>query len=107
MGRIVGGMNSDKRGAHRPMQGASAIPWGNDPLRDVQSRYAGGSRVADGAGSGSGRAGTKGKPRQDEGKKHKRPKFHGNHFWRCQKNVIKRCTLHVSSQLESQSRVTR
>jgi hypothetical protein len=33
-GSIVGRMNSDKCGAHRPMQGTSAFPWGYDALRD-------------------------------------------------------------------------
>jgi len=32
--RIVGRMNSDKCRTHRPMQGTSAFPWGDDALRD-------------------------------------------------------------------------
>ena len=34
--RIVGRMNSDKCRTHRPMQGTSAFPCGNDVLRDFQ-----------------------------------------------------------------------
>ena len=34
--RIVGRMNSDKCRTHRPMQGASALPWGDDVLCDFQ-----------------------------------------------------------------------
>ena len=77
---IVGRMNSDKRRAHRPMQWTSAISWGDDALRDVQSRCTGGSRGADGGGSGSYRAGGKEKPHQNNSKKPKCAKFHRNHF---------------------------
>jgi hypothetical protein len=31
---IIGGMNSDKCRPHRPMQGTSAFPRGDDALRD-------------------------------------------------------------------------
>ena len=70
--RIVGRMNSDKCRTHRPMQGTSAVPWGNDGLRDFQFACTGGSR--DDA-SGSHRTG-KEKPYQGNGKKPKYAKFH-------------------------------
>ena len=88
-------MNSDKRWVHRPMQCASAIPRGDDALRDVQFPCVGGSRAADGTGSGSDRAGRNKKPHQDDGKKPKCPKFHRNHFRRCNKNVIKGYTARI------------
>ena len=42
---IVGRMNSDKCWTHRPMQGTSAFPWGNDVLRDFQFGCTSGSRA--------------------------------------------------------------
>src|ERR1700752_4740552 len=40
--RIVGRMNSDKCRTHRPMQGTSVFPWGNDVPRDFQFGCTGG-----------------------------------------------------------------
>ena len=65
---IVGRMNSDKCWTHRPMQGTSAFPWGNDVLRDFQFGCTGGSRAA---ASGTHRTGRKEKPHQDNAKKPK------------------------------------
>jgi hypothetical protein len=75
-GPIVGRMNSDKCRPHRPMQRASAFPWGDDALRDFQFGCTGGSRAADGGTSGRGRTGRKEKPYQDNSKKPKCAKFH-------------------------------
>jgi len=66
---IVGRMNSDKCRTHRPMQGASAVPWRNDVLRDFQFAC---SRTD---ASGSHRTGRKEKPRQDNGNKPECVKF--------------------------------
>lgn len=75
-GRIVGRMNRDKRRPHRPMQGASAFPWGDDVLRDLQSGCTGGSRAADGGAPGRRRTGRKEKRHRDNNKKPKSAKFH-------------------------------
>ena len=75
--RIVGRMNSDKCRTHRPMQGTSALPGGNDVLRDFQFACTGGSRAG---ASGSHGTGRKEKPHQDNGKKPKRAKVHRNYF---------------------------
>jgi hypothetical protein len=83
--RIVGRMNSDKCRTHRPMQGTSAIPWGDDVLRDIQFGC-----TADGDASGSHRTGRKEKTHQDNGKKPKYAKFHRNHSCRCEGKAIKR-----------------
>src|SRR5262249_7081994 len=88
-------MNSDKRRAHGPMQGKSAIPLGDDALRDGQPRCTGGSRGADGGGSWSHSAGRKEKPQQNKSKKPKCAKFHRNHFCRCKRKMIKRCTARI------------
>src|SRR5437867_1939593 len=77
--RIVGRMNSDKCRTHRPVQGTSAFPWGDDVLRDFQFGCTGGSQAADGDASGSRRTGRKEKPQQDEGKQPKCAKLHRNH----------------------------
>jgi hypothetical protein len=74
--RIVGRMNSDKCGTHRPMQGTSAFPWGDDALRDFQFGCTSGSRAADGGASGMSRTGRKEKPYEDNSKKPKCAKFH-------------------------------
>ncbi len=92
---IVGRMNSDKCRTHRPMQGTSAFPWGDDALRDFQFGRTGGSRAADGDASGSRRTGRKEKPHQDNGKKPKCAKFHRNHFCRCESKAIKGCTTRI------------
>jgi hypothetical protein len=42
---IVGRMNSDKCRTHRAMQGTSALPRGDDVLRDFQFSYTRGSRA--------------------------------------------------------------
>jgi hypothetical protein len=86
---IVGRMNSDKCRTHRPMQGTSAFPWGDDVLRDFQF---GCTRRSRGDASGSHYAGRKEKPRQDNGKKPKRAKFYCNHSQRCERKPIKGCT---------------
>ena len=44
--RIVGRMNRDKCRTHRPMQRASAFPWGDDVLCDFQFGCAGGRQAA-------------------------------------------------------------
>src|SRR5215472_1024055 len=75
-GRIVGRMNSDKCRTHRPMQGTSAFPWGNDALRDFQFGCGGGSRRADWGASAKYRTGRKEKHYQDNSKKSKGGKFH-------------------------------
>jgi len=75
-GRIVGRMNSDKCRPHRPMQGTSAFPRGDDALRDFQFGCAGGSRAADRSASGRRRTGRKEKPYQDNSKKLKTAKVH-------------------------------
>ena len=75
-GRIVGRMNSDKCRPHRPMQGPSAFPLGDDALRDFQFGCTGGSRAADRSASGRRRTGRKEKPYQDNSKKRKGTKFH-------------------------------
>ena len=76
--RIVGRMNSDKCRTHRPMQGTSAFPWGDDVLRDFQFGCTGGSRDADGGASVKRRTGRKEKPYQDNSKEVKYAKFHRN-----------------------------
>src|SRR5207237_9409234 len=83
--RIVGRMNSDKCRTHRPMQGTSAFPWGDDVLRDFQFGC-----TADGDTSGNRRTGRKEKPHQDNGKKPKCTKYHSNNSYRCESNAIKR-----------------
>jgi hypothetical protein len=93
--RIVGRMNSDKSRLHRPMQGTSAIPWGDDDLRDFQFGCTGGSPAADGDASGSHRTRRKEKPHQDNDKKPKCAKFHRNHFCRCERKAIKGCTARI------------
>src|SRR5215469_16083553 len=75
-GPIVGRMNSDKCRPHRPMQGTSAFPWGNDALRDFQFGCGGGSRRADWGASAKYRTGRKEKHYQDNSKKSKGGKFH-------------------------------
>ena len=90
--RIVGRMNSDKCRTHRPMQGTSAFPWGDDVLRDFQFGCTGGSRAD---ASGSHRTGRKEKPHQDNGKKPKCAKFHRNHSCRCEGKAIKGCTARI------------
>ena len=72
---IVGRMNSDKCWTHRAMQGTSALPRGNDVLRDFQFGRRGSTR---GDASGSHRTGGEEKPHQDNGKKSKCAKFHRN-----------------------------
>jgi hypothetical protein len=89
---IVGRMNSDKCRTHRPMQGTSAFPWGDDVLRDFQFGYTG-SRRADA--SRSHRTGRKEKPHKDNGKKPKCAKFYRNHSCRCESKPIKRCTARI------------
>src|SRR5215831_11312443 len=69
-------MNSDKCRSHRPMQGTSAVPWGDDALRDFQFGCTGGSRGADGGAPVKRRTGREEKPLQDNSKKHKCAKFH-------------------------------
>ena len=91
--RIVGRMNSDKCRTHRPMQGTSAFPWGDDVLRDFQFGC-----TADGDTSGNRRTGRKEKPHQDNGKKPKCAKFHRNHSCRCERKAIKR--LHGKNRAE-------
>ena len=88
-GRIVGRMNSDKCRPHRPMQGTSASPWGDDALRDFQFGCTGGSAAADGDASGSSRTGRKEKPHQDNGKKPKCAKFHSNHSSRGEREAMR------------------
>src|SRR5215831_12606203 len=75
-GRIVGRMNSYKSRQHRPMQGTSAFPWGDDALRDFQFGCNGGSRAADGGAWAKYRTGRKENPYQDNSKKPKAAKFH-------------------------------
>jgi hypothetical protein len=75
-GRIVGRMNSDKCRLHRPMQGTSTFPWGDDDLRDFQFGCNGGSRAADGGASGKRRTGRKEKRYLDNRKEPKCAKFH-------------------------------
>jgi hypothetical protein len=87
--RIVGRMNSDKCRTHRQMQGAPALPWGDDALRDFQFGCTGGSQAADGDASGRRRTGRKEKPHQDNRKKPKYAKFHRNHSCRCERKAIK------------------
>jgi hypothetical protein len=77
------------------MQGTSAIPWGNNVLRDIQFGCAGGSRAANGAASGMRRTGRKEKPHHNNGKKPKCAKFHHNHFCRCEKKAINDCTARI------------
>jgi hypothetical protein len=77
--RIVGRMNSDKCRTHRLMQGTSALPGGNDVLRDFQFGC-----TADGDASGSRRTGRKEKPHEDNGEKPKCAKFPRNHSCRCE-----------------------
>jgi hypothetical protein len=84
---IVSRMNRDKCRTHRPMQGTSTLPRGNDVLRDFQF---GGSRAD---ASGSHRTGRKEKPRQDDGKKPQCAKFYRNHSWRCERKPIKDCRI--------------
>ena len=86
---IVGRMNSDKCRPHRPMQGPSAFPLGDDALRDFQFGCTGGSRGADGDASVKRRTGRKEKLRQDNSKKHKCAKFHSNDSCRCERKAIK------------------
>ena len=93
--RIVGRMNSDKCRPHRPMQGPSAISWGDDVLRDFQFACTGGRRAADGGASGSHRTGRKEKPHQDNGKKPKCAKFHRNRCCRCERKAIEGCTATI------------
>src|SRR5207247_9553917 len=45
--RIVGRMNSDKSRPHRPMQGTSACPWGEDVLGEFQFGCTCGSPAGD------------------------------------------------------------
>ena len=75
-GGIVSRMNSDKCRPHRPMQGPSAFPLGDDALRDFQIGCTGGSRAADRSASGRRRTGRKEKPYQDNSKKLKTEKVH-------------------------------
>ena len=82
-------MNSDKCGTHRPMQGPSTLPRGNDVLRDFQF---GRSRTD---ASGSHRTGRKEKPEQDNAKKPKCAKFYRNHSGCCEKKAIKACTARI------------
>jgi hypothetical protein len=84
--RIVGRMNSDKCRPHRPMQGTSAFPWGDDVLRYFQF----GCNA-----SGRRRTGRKEKPHQDNGKKPKCAEFHRNHSCRCERKAIKGCTARI------------
>jgi hypothetical protein len=95
-GRVVGRMNSDERRAHRSMQGTSAIPRRDNALRDVQFPCAGGRRAADGGGSRSHCTGRKEKPRQDDGKKPGRIKFHRNHICCCKRKLIKNTARRAS-----------
>ena len=97
-GRIVGRMNSDKCRTHRPMQGTSAFLWGDDALRDLQF----GCNA-----SGSHRTGRKEKPHQDNGKKPKCAKFHRNHFGRCERKAIKRCTARIVPNYSAFRKVNR
>jgi hypothetical protein len=93
--RIIGRMNSDKCRTHRPMQGTSAFPWGDDALRYFQFGCTGGSAAADGDASGSRRTGRKEKPQQDNGKKSKCAEFHSKHSCRCERKAIKGCTARI------------
>src|SRR4029077_1540853 len=88
-------MNSDKCRTHRPMQGTSAIPRGNDVLRDFQFGCAGRSPAADGRASGSQRTGRKEKSHQDNGKKPQCTKFHRKHSCPCEKKAIRGCTARI------------
>src|ERR1043166_3739541 len=65
-GPVVGRMNSDKCGAHWPMQGTSALPRGDDVLRDFQFGCSGNSRAGASRSQGTGR---KEKPHQGNRKR--------------------------------------
>jgi hypothetical protein len=86
---IVSRMNRDKCRTHRAMQGTSALPGGDDVLRDFQFAR---SRAD---ASGSHRTGRKVKPHQDNGKKPKCAKFYRNHSGRCERKAIKGCTAGI------------
>ena len=77
------------------MQGTSAIPRGNDVLRDLQFGCTGWSPAADGRASGSQRTGRKEKSHQDNGKKPQCAKSHRNHFCPSEKKAIKGCTARI------------
>jgi hypothetical protein len=89
---VVGRMNSDKCRTHRPMQGTSALPRGDDVLRDF---LFGGTRDSRAGAPGSHRAGRKKKPRQDNGNKPECAKFYSNHSWRCEWKAINGCTERI------------